>query len=119
MKKLLVCVATLSCVLVAGSSCSMAQCHSGGSGFGISLNYGNGYSNFGGAYSGGYSQPSFDGYGVGYGGVYGNGGYFGGGYPAYRSVQVYSTPIYGGGNYGGNYFGGYGGGFGHHHHHHH
>lgn len=114
MKKLLVCVAALSCLLVVGSSNTMAQHYTGRSGFGISVNYGNGYNNFGGTYNRGYSQPY---YGGGYGG-----------YPAYRSVQVYSTPIYGGGHYGGGHygggynhgFGGYrGGGYGHHHHHHH
>lgn len=119
MKKLLVCVAALSCLLVVGSSKTMAQCYTGGSGFGVSVNYGNGYNNFGGTYSRGYSQPYYGGYGG-----YGGGGYYGGGYPAFRSVQVYSTPIYGGG-YGGGYhgggynrgFGGYGGGYGHHHRH--
>jgi hypothetical protein len=112
MKKLLVCMAALSCLLVVGSSNTMAQCYRGGSGFGISVNYGNGYNNFGSGYSRGFRQPYYGGYGS---------GYYGGGYPAYRSVQVYSTPIYGGGYHGGGYnrgFGGYGGGgYGHHHHH--
>ena len=116
MKKLLVCVAALSCLLVVGSSNTMAQCYTGGSGFGISVNYGNGYNSFGGAYSRGFSQPYYGGYGVGHGG-----GYYGGGYPAYRSVQVYSTPIYGGVYRGVGYhrnFGGFNrGGYGHHHHH--
>jgi hypothetical protein len=103
MKRFLVCVAALSCLLVVGSSSTMAQCNRGGGpGFGVSLNYGGGYNNFGGYYNQGYSQP-----------------YYGGGYPAYRSVQIYSTPVYGGGYFGGGYNRGFGGGYGHHHHHHH
>ncbi|HQX48558.1 MAG TPA: sulfur globule protein CV1 [Planctomycetaceae bacterium] len=117
MKKFLVCMAALGCLVVVGASNTKADhYHGGGSRAGFSINFGNGYNNFGGGYSnlGGYSQPH---YGGGYGG-YGNGygGGYGGGYPVYRSTQIYSAPVYGGGygGYGGGYSGGYGGGYGHH-----
>jgi hypothetical protein len=73
----------------------------GGSGFGISVNYGSGFNNFSGHYGrGGFGhiRP----YGV-----------YGGGYPVYRSTQVYSVPVYSVPVYGG--FGGYGGHYGHRH----
>ena len=58
MRKFLVCVAGLSCLLVIGSSTAMAQqFYRGGSGLGISFSFGNGYNNFGG-YNRGYGSRS-------------------------------------------------------------
>jgi len=99
MKKGLVFVAALSCLMIVGTADVRAgQYYRGGSGLGISVNFGNGYSNFGGFYNRGYAQPS-------YRGGYHSGRYVG--YPVYRSSRAYRTPIYVGGYRGHSHFRGY------------
>jgi hypothetical protein len=104
MKRFMMIAVVLGGLVMAGASSAKADHLSGGgrSGFGISLNYGNGFNNFGGSYYNGGS-----GYGSPYGGY---GGGYGGAYRSYNPYPTYSVPIYRGG-YGGGY-GGYGGGYG-------
>lgn len=110
MKRFMMMAVVLGGLMVVGTSTAKADHYygRGRSNFGISISYGNGFNNVGGYYGRSvYSRP-YSGYGYGYGG----------GYPAYRPVRVYSAPayysapVYGGG-YGRGVYGGFGYG-GHH-----
>jgi len=101
MKRFMMIAVFAESMLMTGASTAKADHYYGRSrsNFGISISYGNGFNNFGGAYGRGY------GYGVPYGGYGGGfGGYRGAyqrfnAYPTY-AVPVYAVPVYRGG-YGG------------------
>jgi len=111
MRRFMMIAVLLGSVMAIGASQAKADHRHGGSNFGISVSYGNGFNGYGGGYGGGYGRP----YGGGYGHVHGYGYGYGGGYggfPVYRPVQVYSAPVYGVGIYSGPVYGGGYGGYG-------
>jgi len=111
MRRFMMIAVLLGSVMAIGASQAKADHRHGGSNFGISVSYGNGFNGYG----GGYGRPYGGGYGHGHGHGYGYGYGYGGGYggfPVYRPVQVYSAPVYGVGIYSGPVYGGGYGGYG-------